>query len=309
MKEYESIDSAIRELFGDVTVVDRQRVHGGDINDACALTLSDRKCVFIKQNAIRNKDFFRAEIAGIEAIAATGTIGTPKLLAWGEDRPTQTAFLMMEYLESAPRRSDAFEILGVELANLHRAKLPLSWFDPTREHAPDEEREKARFGFSADNYIGAGYQENTFCDSFIEFFRDHRLRPQMERARSRMGASLTSDCEKLLAKLDRYLIEPECPSLLHGDLWGGNIFTGPDGKEWLIDPAVYIGHREADLAMTELFGGFSRSFYASYREAWPLQPGYEDRRDLYNLYHMLNHLNLFGGGYLSSVSGIVRRYV
>ena len=109
-------------------------------------------------------------------------------------------------------------------------------------------------------------------------------------------------------RLEDYLTEPEAPSLLHGDLWGGNFVTGPDGYAWLIDPAVYVGHAEADLAMTELFGGFAPNFYASYREANPVAPGYADRRELYNLYHLLNHLNLFGGGYYGSVMRIIKRY-
>jgi fructosamine-3-kinase len=114
---------------------------------------------------------------------------------------------------------------------------------------------------------------------------------------------------RLLDHLDRYLTEPARPALVHGDLWSGNMIVGNDGKGWLIDPAVYFGHPEADLAMTELFGGFSARFYAGYREAFPPAYGYEDRRDLYNLYHLLNHLNLFGGGYLYSVKSVISRYV
>ena len=113
----------------------------------------------------------------------------------------------------------------------------------------------------------------------------------------------------LLDHLDKYLIEPAQPSLLHGDLWGGNFMTGPDGLAWLIDPAVYVGHQEADLAMTELFGGFAPAFYDSYKSAAGLEPGYRDRRDLYNLYHLLNHLVLFGEGYLYEVLAILRHYV
>ena len=115
--------------------------------------------------------------------------------------------------------------------------------------------------------------------------------------------------QHLLDHLDRYLTEPSFPSLLHGDLWGGNFVTGPDGYAWLIDPAVYVGHAEADLAMTELFGGFSPLFYDEYKAAYDILPGYADRRDLYNLYHMLNHLNLFGRGYLPEVLWILNRYV
>ena len=113
---------------------------------------------------------------------------------------------------------------------------------------------------------------------------------------------------RLLDRLEDFLVEPAHPFLLHGDLWSGNYITGNDGQAWLIDPAVYVGHAEADLAMTELFGGFAPAFYSAYGQVNPLQPGYEQRRDLYNLYHLLNHLNLFGGGYLSAVLRILNRY-
>ena len=289
--EYTSIRAAVTALYGEVEVKGRRAVHGGDINDAYALSLSDGRTLFVKQNRIRNKDFFRAEIDGVTALAATQTVSVPHLLAWGADEAEGTAFLLMEYIESGSRNRDYFEVLGRELAAMHR-------WDAGE-----------RYGFHSDNYIGAGYQENGWCNSFVEFFREHRLRPQMKRAEQAMDAGLRKKCDRLLESLDHFLIEPEAPSLLHGDLWGGNIHPGPDGKAWLIDPAVYVGHREADLAMTELFGGFAAPFYEAYREAFPLQPGYTERRDLYNLYHMLNHLNLFGGGYLSSVRGIVNRYI
>ena len=115
--------------------------------------------------------------------------------------------------------------------------------------------------------------------------------------------------DRFLSRIDCYITEPEHPSLLHGDLWAGNYMIDSDGHPWLIDPAVYVGHTEADLAMTELFGGFDRTFYDAYRATAGIDPGYKDRKDLYNLYHLLNHLNLFGGGYLYSVKSIIDRYV
>ena len=125
-----------------------------------------------------------------------------------------------------------------------------------------------------------------------------------------MGAKKSNNRfeKRLMEHLDEYLVEPEQPSLLHGDLWGGNFLTGPDGQAWLIDPAPYVGCAEADIAMTELFGGFSGAFYSAYRESGLLMPGYEDRRDIYNLYHMLNHLNLFGGSYLLAVKKMIARF-
>ncbi len=165
------------------------------------------------------------------------------------------------------------------------------------------------FGFTEDNYIGASPQDNTPAQHWVEFFRDHRLAPQLAMAKDRLETDDLRAADLLMDRLDEFLIEPEQPSLLHGDLWAGNYMTGPDGCAWLIDPAVYAGHREADLAMTELFSGFPAQFYDAYREAWPLQPGYASRRDLYNLYHILNHLNLFGRSYLPSVRHIMAEYV
>ncbi len=135
------------------------------------------------------------------------------------------------------------------------------------------------------------------------------MEPQIKWADRYFDDSVRRKLGKLLDKLPEILIEPEKPALLHGDLWSGNYITGSDGRAWLIDPAVYIGHPEADIAMTELFGGFSGRFYGAYEEISPLAPGYSDRRNIYNLYHLLNHLNLFGGMYLMEVIETVERYV
>ena len=166
-----------------------------------------------------------------------------------------------------------------------------------------------QYGFPQNNFIGARPQNNTWSDSWITFFRDQRLAPQFRDADSYFTPADRTKITKLLDNLDRFLVEPEHPSLLHGDLWAGNVMCGPDGKAMLIDPACYIGHREADLAMTQLFGGFPQAFYEEYKKAAPLQPGYEERRDLYNLYQLLNHLNLFGPTYLGPVLSIVDEYV
>ena len=164
------------------------------------------------------------------------------------------------------------------------------------------------FGFAHENRIGATRQINTPHDTWISFYRDCRLKPQFDMASGYLSAPDRQKADWLLSHLDRYLTEPERPSLIHGDLWAGNMITGNDGKGWLIDPAVYWGHPEADIAMTELFGGFPRQFYDAYRSAGCLEAGYADRRDLYNLYHLLNHLNMFGSGYLGSVRRILNRY-
>ena len=164
------------------------------------------------------------------------------------------------------------------------------------------------FGFSMDNYIGAGKQENTPKENWTEFFRDHRLAPQLRKADYWFDSTDRKRITRLLDNLGNYLPEPDFPSLLHGDLWSGNYIIGNDGEAWLIDPAVYVGHVEADLAMTELFGGFPGRFYEAYNEVNRIDAEYKARRDLYNLYHLLNHLNLFDGWYLGEVKEILRRY-
>ncbi len=292
---YESLDAAITGCFGaGVSVAQRDHVGGGDINDACCLKLSNGERVFLKSNTAANFAFFEAEAAGLEAIAATQAIGTPRLLALGLDRRKGAAFLMME-LVSGRKNADFWEDFGHSLAKMHLADA--SAFVPG-----------GSFGFHQDNFIGAGPQENAPTERWIDFFRQRRLEPQIKRAQRYFDGGTMKQLSRLLERLEDRLIEPKAPSLLHGDLWSGNYITGPDGRAWLIDPAVYVGHAEADLAMTELFGGFSLSFYGAYRQINAPEPGYEDRRDLYNLYHLLNHLNLFGPGYLPSVLRIIARY-
>jgi fructosamine-3-kinase len=236
---------------------------------------------------------FEKEALGLETLRAVSEgPRVPHVLATG--REGSFSFILMEYLEAREKQGDYWECFGAELAGLHRsARNSLS-------------------GFSSDNYIGASPQKNSFMPSWTDFFRVNRLEYQLKLARDRgLADSKTSKVvSSVLNRLDSLLIEPDGgdASLLHGDLWGGNFIEGPEGKACLIDPAVYYGHREADLAMTELFGGFNRAFYQGYNAVWPLDPGYPERRDLYNLYHMLNHLNLFGAGYAGSVYAIASRY-
>ena len=167
-----------------------------------------------------------------------------------------------------------------------------------------------RYGFPIDNYIGSTPQINTPKDSWVDFFRECRLHPQVRWAYDAgyLERSAMRQADAIMERLETLLPEPDHPSLLHGDLWGGNFMTGPDGKAWLIDPATYVGHREADLAMTELFGGFAPAFYSAYRQIANVDPEYDDRRDLYNLYHLLNHVNLFGYSYVGSVLRTLDRF-
>ncbi len=289
MQSYSSLSSAIKEIFGnDRRIVDRRSVAGGDINQASALTLDDGRVLFMKSNSVNMLLNFEAEARGLEAIRGTEAISVPEVIGLGTDG--EMSFLLMEFLSGGRRIREFWEVFAQELAAMHRADIG------------------GQYGFLQNNWIGDRVQENSMCDSWIAFFRDHRLKPQFKAARRYFGSSDQKKIESLLSHLDRYLVEPERPSLVHGDLWAGNMITGNDGKGWLIDPAVYYGHPEVDIAMTELFGGFSFQFYEAYRETGMLDAGYQDRRDLYNLYQLLNHLNIFGSGYLSSVKNILLRY-
>lgn len=296
-KHFSSLESALCSLFGNDAKIERTRqIAGGDINEAYGLTLTDGTQIFMKSNKKENASFFEAEAAGLTAIAQTGVIGTPRILCSGtDDARSGRSFLLLEFIAGGDRIPGYWETFARQLAAMHRAE--------TVDYVSG-----GNYGFDGDNFIGARRQINTANNSWITFFRDCRLEPQFRHADGYFGTADRKKITRLLDHLDEHLVEPEYPSLLHGDLWSGNVITGNDGKVWLIDPAVYVGHAEADIAMTELFGGFPQTFYAAYREAALLQPGYERRRDLYNLYHLLNHLNMFGRSYLSSVKRIVEKY-
>ena len=295
LETYSSIEDAVRGCFGsDTGVTSDLFAVGGGINSTATLLLSNGMKVFIKMNSIRNRAFFDAEEEGLEAIASTHTIGTPKLYCKGTDDKTSSSFLMMEPVRGV-QRSDTWITLGHEFADMHLADA--SAFVTG-----------GLYGFTHDNFIGATKQINTPKNSWIEFFRQCRLLPQLKMAEHAMSSSDIAAAGKLLDKLDDLLEEPARPSLLHGDMWGGNHLVGQNGKAVLIDPAAYVGHAEADIAMTEMFSPLPRDFYRGYHEKIPENAGYRDRCDLYNLYHYLNHFNLFGGGYLMAAMRIIHHY-
>lgn len=302
-----SLAKALVSLFGNsVAITQTDRLSGGDINKAYGLTLNTGHHIFMKANAKANVDFFTAEAAGLSAIEATGTIKTPQILCTGTDDGEDVgySFLLLKFIESKEMCTDFWETFARDLAAMHKADTK-----KIMENGKSEAKPNLRFGFIQDNFIGSTPQRNTKSESWISFFRDNRLEPQFKAADKYFSDEDRAKITKLLDHLDKYLVEPEKPSLLHGDLWKGNVMLGPKGKAMLIDPAAYIGHAEADIAMTELFGAFPSEFYEAYREANPLQPGYEDRRDLYNLYQLLNHLNIFGEDYKMPVLSIVDEYV
>lgn len=283
---YSSLHEAITDIFGSSrTIVSRQSVSGGDINESYVINLDDGTTLFLKTNSINS--FFDAEAEGLNAIRKTNTVRVPTVLGLGVD--SGMSFLLMEFISSSGQRIKGYwETFAEELSAMHNTDVG------------------STYGFPHDNWIGTRKQKNTFFDSWIDFFRDCRLKPQFDAATNYFSVDEMRKMDWLLEHLDLYLFEPVKPSLVHGDLWSGNMITGSDGKGWLIDPAVYYGCSEVDIAMTELFGGFSYHFYDVYKQT--MEPGYEDRRELYNLYHLLNHLNIFGSGYLQPVVRIIERY-
>ena len=250
---------------------------GGYINRTLRIEGKDGRNFFLKLNEVQQYPVLRSEVAGIETIAATSTLRVPCIITHGTT--DAHSYLVLEYLELQPR-GDASK-LGEQLASMHR-------------------HTSARFGFEHDNHIGATRQPNAWMDDWIAFFRERRLGFQLQLAREKnLGGRLITLEDRLLEALPRFFVDHQpAPSLLHGDLWGGKHAYLADGTPVIFDPAVYYGDRECDLAMTELFGGFSRDFYTAYRASFPLDVGYPMRRDLYNLYHILNHANMFGGSYV-----------
>jgi fructosamine-3-kinase len=253
-------------------------VAGGSINSAWQVS-SDRGPVFLKTNRRAAAPMFAAEVDGLQALAAAGCVAVPSCLAHGVC--ASGAYLLMSRVDlSGSRSAAAARMLGRQLAQQHRK----AW---------------DQFGWHQDNFIGSTAQPNPPDDDWCRFFQHQRLGFQLQLARENGFPAVQRPGAALLAALPGLLSgHHPTPSLLHGDLSGGNWGASRVGIPWLFDPAVYCGDREADLAMTQLFGGFPSAFYEAYEAEWPLSPGWQQRFELYNLYHVLNHLNLFGGGYL-----------
>ena len=289
-----SLNEVVQKSFGQDTVMEwSEPVSGGDINEAYHLLLNSGEEVFVKLHAGAKENFFLAEAYGLKCMKESGA-NVPEVLAVGR-LSDGTGYLLLSYVKCSSRKDDYGERLGHMLGSMHQAGT--GGF----VHG-------GNYGLDRDNYIGSTKQINNPKTSWIDFFRENRLEFQIKLADHYFDKEDKQRIRKILDHLEKFLIEPEFPSLLHGDLWGGNVMADVRGLPMLIDPAVYVGHQEADLAMTELFGGFDPVFYDAYHEMIPREPGYADRRELYNLYHLLNHLNLFGGSYLASVRRILKRY-
>jgi protein-ribulosamine 3-kinase len=286
MDPWQDIELAIREATdAPFSIDERAAVGGGCINESYTIRGGGR-AYFVKLNAPAKADMFAAEAAGLREIARTRTARVPQPLCHGVS--PQASWLVLEHLELRPGDERSMDALGRNLARMHRVTAPL-------------------YGWERDNTIGATPQVNKRAGDWIAFWRERRLRYQLELAASKgHGGRLIANGQRLLERLPAFFAgyRPSA-SLLHGDLWSGNAGRAAGGEPVIYDPAVYYGDREADLAMTELFGGFPRVFYGAYRAEYPLDAGYETRKHLYNLYHVLNHLNLFGGGYRAQAERMV----
>lgn len=287
MQDWTTIAREIGAARGESFVARTQRpVGGGCINETWILSDGDRQ-FFIKLNAADQLAMFAAEAAGLDEIRRTGAIRCPEPVCHG--KADGVSYLVLEYLDLGGRGGTAgHQALGRQLAALHRIV-------------------QGEYGWRVDNTIGSSPQPNRPDSDWVRFWREQRLGHQLELAAANgYRGRLQEQGERLRNDLPALLPAQAPPaSLLHGDLWSGNVAFTASGAPVIFDPAVYYGDRETDLAMTELFGGFPADFHSAYREAWPLDPGYPVRKTLYNLYHVLNHLNLFGSGYLAQAERMI----
>ncbi len=287
MPQWQNLLSVLREHDINVTAqVTPRPVGGGDISAAWRIN-ADKQTVFLKTGPAESHEMFLAEAEALRELAKAEAIRVPKVL--GCVTSGRESLLALEWIDFEITDADTERKLGEQLAKQHRVTAD-------------------RFGWSRDNTIGSTPQPNSWSDDWVAFFGEQRLEHQLElAARNGFHGELQIDGRTLLDNLGYFFSEywPE-PSLLHGDLWGGN-WAAAGGEPVIFDPAIYFGDRETDLAMTRLFGGFDNSFYEAYEDAWPLAPGSKERVHLYQLYHVLNHLNLFGSGYLTRAQALIRK--
>jgi fructosamine-3-kinase len=284
---WNAIGTQIQEITGlPFCLGDRRSIGGGSINQAYRISDNAHQHYFVKLNQASKVSMFEAEAMGLQDLAATGSVRIPQVICWGIAE--SSSYLVLEWLDLGRGGVSSWVELGRQLAHLHRTTHPKG------------------FGWNQDNTIGSTPQQNLWTQDWAEFFTHHRIGYQLQLAQ-RKGINFAQS-EKLLDAIPLLLSHNPAPSLVHGDLWSGNVgFSG--GVPVIFDPAVYWGDREVDLAMTELFGGFPHGFYEGYREAWPLAVGYEKRKGVYNLYHILNHFNLFGGAYRAQAEQMMAQII
>ena len=283
-----AITQQCEEILG-TSILAAQPVSGGDVNQALVLETGEGH-FFLKINtAPVSGRMFETEAAGLAVLASTGSIKTPAVLGFGST--AEGSFLLMEHIETGYRPAGFWEKFGAALAELHRNAAP-------------------NFGLDHDNFIGSLSQPNCQHDNWPDFYINERLLPQLDIAKqqTRLQPVDFQGFETLFNRLAD-LCPTEPPALVHGDFWSGNFLCDTGGQPVLIDPATCYAHREMDLAMSRLFGGFDRPFYRSYEEAWPLAPGFEQRLPVYQLYYLLVHVNLFGGGYVGSVRSALKQFI
>ncbi|OUL21996.1 fructosamine kinase family protein [Nostoc sp. 106C] len=278
------IDAHISQVTGEKFQSQQKRsVSGGCINQGYAVSDSQRT-YFVKLNQASQVAMFEAEGMGLEEMLITASIRVPQPLCWGT--AGNSGYIVLEWVEMGGGNTKSWLEMGRKLAAMHKATSSQG------------------FGWKINNTIGSTPQINTWTADWAEFYAKHRLGYQFQLARRR-GGNFPKQ-EKLLAAIPELLTDHQVePSLVHGDLWGGNAGCTVSGEPVIFDPATYFGDREVDIAMTELFGGFPAAFYQGYNEIFPLDAGYEQRKTLYNLYHILNHFNLFGGGYASQANRMI----
>jgi fructosamine-3-kinase len=285
----DTIGKILLQLYGKpVQIKSVTPLGGGCINQSCRLDTFTGS-FFIKYNrADAYKGMFSSEAEGLKQLLNTGSIRIPSVIENGETE--DYTFLMLEFIHQGRKGTGFWEGFGSALANLHK-------------------QSHEAFGWGFDNYIGSLPQSNKAHKAWNDFFILERLEPMLKLARDgkKISPELARRFDALYNRFNE-IFPPESPAFLHGDLWSGNFLVDETGSPCLIDPAVYFGHREADLAMTHLFGGFSEAFYSAYHAAFPLEKGWEKRIDIFNLYPLLVHVNLFGGGYVSDVARIMAHY-
>lgn len=286
MRATAAVETAIAAATGaDFKIASSSALGGGCINQAWAIEGNSRR-YFVKTNRAELAEMFEAEADGLRELESAEALRVPHPVACGASKGE--AFLVLEYIHMDGGGDPAR--MGQALALQHR-------------------KTAGRFGWLRDNTIGSTPQHNPWTTTWIDFFREQRLGFQLHLAeKNELGTKISGLGNKLLDGLEGFFpgYHP-LPSLLHGDLWGGNVAFSNSGEPVVFDPAVYYGDREADIAMTELFGGFAPGFYAAYSETWPLETGYKTRKTLYNLYHILNHANLFGGSYIGQAESMMSR--
>lgn len=270
-----------------VEVLETRFLSGGDINLA-AYVFSSEGAVFVKWNEAEKEGMFEAEARGLDLLRRAEALTIPEVIHHGQYQ--EKAFLMLEYINPTPRAANYWQDLGQSLALLHSHTQP-------------------RFGLDFDNYIGSLPQQNTQTSNGLRFFIEQRIQAQAGLAfyKGLLSKELYNKLPRLYDRLPE-LLPNERPALLHGDLWSGNVLVNEQGAPALIDPAVYYGFREMELAFTTLFGGFEPLFYEAYDEAFPLEPGFTERISIYNLYPLLVHVNLFGTGYVSGIERVLERF-